>query len=275
MNESVHNEAVQILNCLGLNCSHARVYLAIVKNGVSTAKEISKYSGVNRQEIYRIMPKLQKLGLAEKIISTPTKWKAIPLQDGLSFLLERRKTETSELQIKSIKIINNFMENNGVERQKEEFQFVMLEKGAARRWLLKTLEGTQTSNDIICTVKNFNDILYFLSDFFKKAMKRGVKFRLVLYKNENEKAMLNVDEEFKNTPNFRVRYITGTPSASMGVHDKKKAIISTTPKDPDEAPSLCSNNPVFVATLDNYFETLWKAALRNEEKCRNCPNSIS
>jgi len=50
MNESAQSEAVETLVHLGLNCSQAKVYLVLVENGLSTAKEISKISGVNRQE---------------------------------------------------------------------------------------------------------------------------------------------------------------------------------------------------------------------------------
>ena len=82
------------------------------------------------------MPKLQKLGLAEKIIDIPPKWKATPIRDGLSYLLECKQNETSELQ-KKAKIINYVRENN--ERtglQKEESQFVMVpKKEGIKRWI--------------------------------------------------------------------------------------------------------------------------------------------
>ena len=96
MNESAQGKAVKTLVQLGLNYSHARIYLALVENGLSTAKEISKISGINRQEIYRIMPKLQNVCLVEKIIGMPTRWRTTPLQDGLSFLLENRKRRVAK-----------------------------------------------------------------------------------------------------------------------------------------------------------------------------------
>jgi sugar-specific transcriptional regulator TrmB len=267
MNESVQDEAVQTLTCLGLNCSQARVYFALVRNGISTAKETSLFSGVNRQEIYRIMPKLQELGLAEKIIGIPTRWRATQIKDGLSFLLERRKKETSEFQTKATKIINKFMENNKIaELQKEDCHFVMIPKNPAIiRRIRKKLEITQASNDVIGNVKTFNEMMYSESEFFKKALKRGVKFRFILYRPESEKSVLHIDQAFKNNPNLQIRYVTGAPSVAMVVQDKKEALLSTIAKDPNEAPSLCSTNPVFVATLHNYFELLWKTAHKNEE----------
>jgi sugar-specific transcriptional regulator TrmB len=61
------DEEVQTLTCLGLTLCQARVYLALARSGMSTAKTISKVSKVTREDIYRIMPTLQKLGLVENI----------------------------------------------------------------------------------------------------------------------------------------------------------------------------------------------------------------
>ncbi len=267
MNESIQ-DAIQTLTRLGPNLSQAKVYLALVQNGPATAKEISKTSGVNRQEIYRIMPKLQKLGLSEKIICTPTKWKATPIQDGLSILLERKKKETSELETKATKIINYIIESNErTEFQEKESHFVMIpKKEAIIRWIRTALDNTQTGNDVMGDLKSLNEIIYYLSENFTKAIKRGVNFRIILNKLENGKTVANIDQTFKNNPNFHVKYITGIPSVALGIYDKKIAIISTTPKDPNEAPGLTSDNPVFVATLDNYFELLWKTAIEQKSE---------
>jgi DNA polymerase III alpha subunit len=54
---------------LGLTLLQAKIYLALSKTGKATIKTISKASNSARQDIYRIMPTLQKLGLAEKIIA--------------------------------------------------------------------------------------------------------------------------------------------------------------------------------------------------------------
>ena len=113
----------------------------------------------------------------KKIIGIPTKWKTTPIQAGLSSLLECKQKETSELQKKATKIINYIRENN--ERtglHKEESQFVMIPKREAiKRWIRRSIENTHTSNDVRCTVKTLNEIMYSEGEFFKKAMKRSVK----------------------------------------------------------------------------------------------------
>jgi len=100
-------ECVQTLMGLGLTLLQAKTYLTLAKLGVADVKTISKVTNVARQDGYRVTPKLQKLGLAEKIISTPTLYKAIPLKMGLSILLQQKVEENTELQEKTKALITN------------------------------------------------------------------------------------------------------------------------------------------------------------------------
>ena len=84
--------------------------MALVLNESCTAKTLSCLSKVTRQDIYRIMPKLQTLGLAQKILSIPTEWEAAPIDEGLTILLERKNKQFSELQEKTTKLLDNLRE---------------------------------------------------------------------------------------------------------------------------------------------------------------------
>ncbi|MEX2723761.1 MAG: helix-turn-helix domain-containing protein [Candidatus Freyarchaeota archaeon] len=59
-------EYIQTLTDLGLTFLQAKTYLNLAKLGKANVQTIAKASNVARQDIYRIMPSLQKLGLAEK-----------------------------------------------------------------------------------------------------------------------------------------------------------------------------------------------------------------
>lgn len=93
----VNDEEIQVLTRLGLTITQAKVFLALCRIGTSTPKIISEESKVARQDIYRIFTELQELGFVVKGITSPVMFEAIPLQDALSFLLERRIKETREL----------------------------------------------------------------------------------------------------------------------------------------------------------------------------------
>jgi CRP-like cAMP-binding protein len=81
-NMELRDECVQTLTLLGLSFNQARVYIALAQSPMSNAQSISMVSKVAREHVYRTMNSLQKLGLVEKIITIPTKYKAIPIHDG-------------------------------------------------------------------------------------------------------------------------------------------------------------------------------------------------
>ena len=74
----MHNsEQIQFLKALDLNYSEARVYIALLKNERVTAKTISIYSEVGRQEVYRSIASLESLGF---VIQTSRK-KAMQIEN--------------------------------------------------------------------------------------------------------------------------------------------------------------------------------------------------
>ena len=55
-----------MLSDFGLTHNQAKVYLAIAQLGLASVSQASKASNVRREDVYRIMPKLEKMGLIEK-----------------------------------------------------------------------------------------------------------------------------------------------------------------------------------------------------------------
>ena len=98
--KKIQDKDVETLTSLGLTVLQAKVYLALVKSGDLTIKEISKNADVARQDLYRITSELQKLGLVERLITIPTKFRAMELTHGISILLQLRREKEAEMEKK-------------------------------------------------------------------------------------------------------------------------------------------------------------------------------
>ncbi len=72
---------------LGLTPNQGKLYLCLLRTGKATGSTLSKETSLARQEVYRILHELHNLGLVEKIISTPTEYQGVPIQDGISVLM--------------------------------------------------------------------------------------------------------------------------------------------------------------------------------------------
>ncbi|TRO51281.1 TrmB family transcriptional regulator, partial [Candidatus Bathyarchaeota archaeon] len=121
--KKLDQETIKILQKLGLTFTQARIYLVLSDLGTSSVKIISKTSGIDRAEIYRKIPSLIKLGLIQKILGIPVKFKAISLKDGLNILLEQESFEHLELQKRTKKLTKKIKEKSKETKQQIENQF--------------------------------------------------------------------------------------------------------------------------------------------------------
>ena len=79
---------LSIFTQLGMTIRQAEVYMAINELEQAKVVTIAKTVETDRAEIYRVIPKLQEIGLIKKIVTTPVSYKAVPLSEGLSILLQ-------------------------------------------------------------------------------------------------------------------------------------------------------------------------------------------
>jgi sugar-specific transcriptional regulator TrmB len=97
-------KSIQILVRLGLTRLQATVYFNLAKLGEADVKTISQASGVSRQGVYRVMPELVELGLAQEIVVKPAIYKAAPMAECCDLLLEKKLQKIIELQIRVMRL---------------------------------------------------------------------------------------------------------------------------------------------------------------------------
>jgi sugar-specific transcriptional regulator TrmB len=260
------DEEIRTLARLGLTFCEARVYLTLARSGLATVKTISNLSNIAREEIYRIMPKLQKLGLVETIISHPTTFKPIPIKDAISTLMDQKLKEIRQLRQETRELVRKFRENTeGSERDFEEHKFVLIpEKEALLSKLKNTIDTTQKTADIICPRHAFPQGVIILAEKLEKAMNRGVKVRLIVEKPENLDSWPEIVQELKKNPSFTLRTVTNHPKARLGIYDKKEVLIASDPTTyAMMSPALWSNNPSLIAMIQDNFEIMWRTAIED------------
>src|SRR6266704_2808196 len=69
-------DASRALETLGLTGKEARAYLGLVRNGVSTAQQVSQVLGVQYPAVYRILQSLQAKGWIEVARERPNRYRA-------------------------------------------------------------------------------------------------------------------------------------------------------------------------------------------------------
>lgn len=95
MNINIVSEGLKML---GLDEKEVKIYLALIKAGLSTPLELSRATDLNRTTIYRVLELLKKYNLAEEVIDQfSTKVKATD-PEKLKSIIARKQAELDRLR---------------------------------------------------------------------------------------------------------------------------------------------------------------------------------
>jgi len=260
------HEAIQTLVSLGLSFLQAKVYMALVVLGTSTGRTAAKQAKVASQDVYRVLLELQEKGLVEKIIGKPNEYRAIPLDEGVSILLERRENETEELRKSVFEICSSFQLSDQNEDNIASNQFVLIpEKKPSVNRFVKAFETAETSLDLM---NDFQDAIIAHDKLFQlnvRALDRGIKIRDILsVTQENGLLPKPFFALFRREPAFQIKYLDYPAPAKLIIKDSKEVFISTKTKEKTmEQPHLWTNNPVLVRVIQEWYNRLWKKGKTN------------
>jgi sugar-specific transcriptional regulator TrmB len=250
------SEEVQTLQRLGLSLTQARVWLALVQLESSGAKGISQLSGLATCDVYRVVPQLLKLGLAETLVTKPKEFKATTPKEAIQILLKKKRLDDAETQRRAGKLLERVKTIRWLEPP--DYSKMVLIQGGERiiQFGKPKILATKKTLDCVQTNQVFCSFVSDTNDSIEKLLARNVKMRFII---ENKSAVENPSEEldklFKNH-NFKVKFAKTEIKACILLNDNKNAFISTT-LDTHPSPSYWSNNPCVIAVVRGYFEKMW------------------
>ena len=244
---------------LGLTYLQAKTYLALTQLEKAGAKQISKVANVARQDIYRIMPTLEKLGLAEKIVATPIVYKATPLKEGSIMLLQERTMEHTMLRKKVKFLLNNDKEKNvdaTIHEETPQFIIISEKKLLAKKFQTSFLEA-QTC-DVIIPGTSWSVFMFLFFECIKAALAKGAKIRMITEKTEIDSSLSRKLETLKKSPLFEIRFVSTPIVFKITVFNGSEVnmCISNT----SDLPSMWTDNPQFLKAVQTIFENEWNSA---------------
>ncbi len=262
-------ERVETLTQLGLTFNQARAYLALVELGSASARDVAKKSKITRQDVYRVIPTLQEIGIIEKTMTVPALYAALPMQQGISILLERKTVEQEELHKKTKELMLDLKNSPKRQRPQEDNQFSMISgREAIIEKLKKDLQKAQVSVDVVTSKERFPLALLEFADLYSKVLKRGVEIRIITEQQEIGQVAQEVIKTLAEQSRFEVRYLSRKPEAVVSIIDKKRAFMTLSlTAHLQNASSLISNNECFVALVQSYFEGKWNKAIAQNLCC--------
>jgi sugar-specific transcriptional regulator TrmB len=89
---------LKVLRDYGLTDAEAEVYIFLAKIGVQKARDISSSLKMNKAQSYRIAKDLEKRGMVEQTLESPSRFTAIPFEKLLDVIVRGKRDEANLLE---------------------------------------------------------------------------------------------------------------------------------------------------------------------------------
>lgn len=245
----------------------AKIYLTMLKLGDQRTTEIAKTAQIARQEIYRILTELEKLGLVEKVLAVPVRHKALPLQEAVALLLQRINEENGQAQEEALKLVKRHPRQAQAPNLTDEVnQFVLIpENNALERKARTTIEKSERSIEFIGPFGLMIASLIVESKSFEQSLSKGVKQRFLTYMPPKQDPKLGAAKKILANPLFEHRVFSGNLNTILSIHDRKEVFVFCHPEEKFHFTQvLWSNAPSLVNIAVSHFEILWNQSYPRE-----------
>ena len=270
---NMQKDFIDKLKIFGLNSYEAKIWIALLSRGVSSAGELSDISNVPRSRSYDVLESLEKKGFIIMKIGKPIKYIAVPPQEVLE-RVKQKITNDAENQSKNLDKLKDSdiltdlssLHNKGVELV-EPTELTASFRGRNRVYdqILTMLKDSQEEFILVSTEKGLIRKLDFLHRAFKKAALRGVKIKIAapITSDETRKAL----EEFSDCAEVRhLEHIKARFAISDG-NEFTFLLFDCEDIHPSYDVGVWINTPYFCLALQQLFSLAWET-LRVEVECK-------
>jgi sugar-specific transcriptional regulator TrmB len=256
------DENTDLLLGLGLTLNQAKIYLAILRLEKTTVGQVSKFSKVRREDVYRLLPSLEKMGLVERLLGKPTEVRATPISDALSFLVAEEKSKSDE-RLTSMKSRVKKLSIKDWKQpfpEEESIYILIAEKKAIIAKTSELVRNSKKEVAIVADKRGIIPILFQFSDEFKQSTKKGTVIRLLLREDKSDGLLKEKVKKTIGEASVYVKFYSG-PLNHFIMSDDKEALITTSKETGlGESPSLWTNNGNLIGVLRSSFESDWEKA---------------
>ncbi len=258
---SFDEEDTHLLTDIGFTKNQAKLYLSLLKLGKAEGKTLAKITGTPRSIVYRTLDELHNMGLVEREIAVPYKFKATPLKQGLQIMMNQRLERYRENREKTEQFLLR-KQDMQEEIEEQEHRLIAYE-GKERIMQIIRLQHDKArqSIDILSTLQRWLQIIDCCIGNYEKALARKVKYRVVIDKPEGKIVLPKEVQALVSNPSFELKIARSPLVNNLGICDGKEATFNFYPsKSLKESPILWTNHPSFISMAQDHFEKTWKSA---------------
>jgi sugar-specific transcriptional regulator TrmB len=251
-------EGVEVLVGLGLTARQARVYLALLRLGDATAKALTFFVSIERQEVYRLLGELERLGLVKRCLSVPTRFSAVSPAVGVELLIERKLDDLNRITGQAISLSKKLKEITPPNPAQPVLSFGMVMEAERGKRYLSALEAAQHRVQAVLGWMQFKQLCFLFEDALLDAIKRGAAVEVLTEQPRKHCLPPWIKAALVKYPNFKLKTVEEPLSAAMTVFDGAQAVVAfTSCSRLTKGPDLWTEHPALVAACQAYFWEKW------------------
>jgi sugar-specific transcriptional regulator TrmB len=253
----------EILSEFGLTENQSKVFVAAVQLGTPTVSELADHADVRREEVYRMLPDLEKLGLIERMLGKPMRIKSPNPSTSISRLVKHEQSkakkrinalasQTSEL----LKGLDHPAQAIEAEEELREFSLIQ-EREGIRISLDEMIERTSKRIDLLLTRQDLTWLLSSHGEALRRALSRGVHVRLISQPPTGRDHLPKIiQRRFPEDAHIELKYVSN-PRTYFVKTDESVLLLTAQPGHMPSSPCLWTNNPSLVALAERDFDERW------------------
>ena len=245
----------------GLTKTQAKIYVTLVSLGVASASEVAALSKIRREEVYRIIPELEKRGIISRKLQTPRKFAVANPETAIEILtktkLEAMRDEIDKVERKRTEIVSKLKAIELPVKQNAASIEVISQRNQAHARLTEIAQNARKYLDIAAKLEN---LILVYSNRPKNVTDRiikKVKMRIITESHGYEglaKELVTASEANGNS--VELRFVERLPF-SLIIADDTEAMWGEGQPKTEDFPVFWANDPTQIAILKMSFENLW------------------
>lgn len=236
---------LKLLNLIGLTDYEAKTYLSLLRLGSVTVKDIQSQCQVPKNKIYESLNQMIRKGIIENVPTIPKRYKINNIS-SLYTLLEEREQQLKEIR-SNVKELEK-LKTTTLQSNTELVWIVYGDMAFKNKLKEATIKLKQECLMVVNQLK-YDPVLLRLT---KEAIKsKGIKVK-VLY---NSGTIQNIHRW--KTIGCTIKKLENAEDMTFSVFDNFLCRLTIQRSNPHN-PTLWIESPIFIQTLKERFEMLWK-----------------
>lgn len=246
-----------------LTKTQAKIYITLTALGVASASEIANLSEIRREEVYRVLPILEKRGLVIRKLRTPMRFSATPPDKCIELLTKTKlkimKEEIDRLREKQSRLILKLKAVELPVQQESRSTEVILNKDSTLMRLIEMTQNAKHQIDVVTSLEELKIAYINRSKTLTEKLMKTVKIRAITETQKLDTLTENIIKTSKafNNP-IELRQVQEPPFNLIIVDGNEAMWGEFKPKDEDATTYLWTSDPVQIGILGTSFEKLWK-----------------